>query len=89
MGATGLRNVDDLVKEALLNRTGDGALAKALLARAPSKPDRGSVITLQQQLSRVAMMLATQQTPVVGGHIAKASGSVPGTVRSLQRAVGD
>lgn len=45
MRGAGLKKADDLVKEALLNRTGDGELAKALLMHAPIKPNVGSEVT--------------------------------------------
>lgn len=56
MRGAGLKRADDLVKEALLNRTGDGELAKALVKRAPIKPNVGSEVTLAHQLRRIAVL---------------------------------
>jgi hypothetical protein len=58
MRGAGLAKADDLVKEALLNPTGDGALAKALLMKMPIKPDVGSAVTLAHQLRRIAAINA-------------------------------
>jgi hypothetical protein len=54
--AAGIEKVDDLVKEAMLHPD----IAKALLAKAPIKPDRGSEITLAQRLKRLAVFGAAQ-----------------------------
>lgn len=54
MRNAGLRHVNDLVKEAMLNPD----LAKTLLMRAPIAAGRGSAISLAQQLGRVSMLSA-------------------------------
>lgn len=60
MRLAGLKTSGDLLKEAILNKTGDGALAKALLMKAPIKPNVGSAVTLAHQLRRIAVLGAVQ-----------------------------
>lgn len=58
MRAAGYAKVDDLVKDALLNPS----LAKALLMKAPMRAERGSDISLAQQLRRLSVFSAANQT---------------------------
>lgn len=53
----GLANVDDLVKEAMLNPE----LARALLQKVPAKPDTGAAIRIAQTAKRIAV-----SGPVIG-----------------------
>lgn len=54
--SAGIRSVDDLVKDAML----DPEIAKALLMKAPKRPDTGSAVTLASKLRRVAAFSAVQ-----------------------------
>lgn len=60
MRNAGFKKVDDLIKAALLNETGDGALAKSLLMKAPARPDIGSEVSLGQQLRRLSAFSGAQ-----------------------------
>jgi hypothetical protein len=51
MREAGLSKVDDLVKQAML----DPQLARALLMRAPERPNSGSAMKLAQQLRRLSV----------------------------------
>jgi len=56
MREAGIRSVEDLVRDAMLNPE----LAKSLLAKAPKKIDTGSEMTLANKLRRVGMFSAVQ-----------------------------
>lgn len=58
MREAGIRNVEDLIKDAMLNPE----LAKSLLMKAPKKIDTGSELTLANKLRRVGMFSAVQNT---------------------------
>lgn len=52
MRSAGIKRVDDLIKEAIL----DPELMKALLMKAPKAKNRGSALTLSQKLGNIAAM---------------------------------
>jgi hypothetical protein len=56
MHEAGMEKVSDLIRQAML----DPELARVLLAKAPSKPDTGSAMTLAHRLRRLSVYAPTQ-----------------------------
>ncbi|MBB3411197.1 hypothetical protein FHT87_005150 [Rhizobium sp. BK316] len=56
MREAGIRNIEDLIRDAMLNPD----LAKALLMKAPKRPDTGSALTLAARLRNLSAFSAAQ-----------------------------